>query len=105
MSYCRYGTDRGKSDVYIWGETTGINICLSWSKAEELNIPQDYLCEDKQEALWRIQILKRHDIHIPKSAVKRLRRELFIEKHHKKFFVKKWLDYKDWRMKRILSRL
>jgi len=106
MSYCRYGTDRGKSDVYIWGGKDGFNIWLSWDKAKELGVTQCLLCTTREETLSTIKHLRKYyGIHVPRCASRRLRKELFFEKHSEKFLVKHYLKYKERRLKRILKRL
>ena len=88
MSYCRFSSDKHKSDIYVYHNINGkFYIHLSGDKHKEIEnkrispFPDTFVRKTLSGTLDMLIVLKRkYKVHVPKSAIKRLRKEIRLEK-------------------------
>ena len=70
MSICRWSSDGGLSDVYVFESNDGgVYICVN--AADDFDNPENgnwYECPNYQEAVDRLSRLERSGVYVPNSA-------------------------------------
>lgn len=75
MSYCRFGSDNGKSDVYVIATGTHWEIYVRGDKPECPYNGEVYRRGTVRATLRRLYFLRKKGLHIPDCAIARLLRE------------------------------
>ena len=94
--------DKRKSDVYVLGCYSGFQILIPYDKVKEYGVEQICIYQTRKELLVKIRELKEMGLHIPRSALRRVGKEIRFKKkiHRKKQRKRRKKDikkrFKDW---------
>jgi hypothetical protein len=100
VSYCRFGSDGGKSDVYVWHDCAGgwrimVAECKivgrrkrpkkcpvlgqNWDITKKIGLPHDggyFSCRTRKATEKKLLELREIGYHVPEDALQRLRAEM-----------------------------
>lgn len=81
MSYCRFSSDGGESDVYVYADVHGgITTMVAENDGIEKINHEDagkiFNDQDAKSALARLKKLKKDGLHVPECAISRLKKEM-----------------------------